>query len=436
MAEFSQIPLNDNQNINSLNDNQQVKQVECEQNSAGPSALIMEGSTDNWVYSLTYNEIYDDIVKLGDCGFDCYACRVLCQNMDNRDETLTLVSIQCMTSIPKLLSKYEWLKVLKISDVKIEKIDNLPKNIFLLSITNSSLRSVSKGDIPDSVGKLILSENNITEIDFETLPINLSALNLANNGLATIRNGNYLTKLKILQLSQNILSTLPELPKSLDKLDISRNRLSSIDGIPDNVTELDFSNNKVPSLINIPNKLTKLIGYNNDIRHIMVLPPSLKTIDVSYNEISYIGTLPKGLVELDLSHNNLTYLSTSDIPDSLEELDISGNKDLSPAKLQEIHEKLKHVKVISDYDDDDIKFNLFDSPNYEDQWGKCHGNGYRLGGDSAPWYQIYNNYWNQYNNSHGYYGNTWQNQGYDIAPKSKHNKSNPYYIIHKKTVKV
>lgn len=350
-------------------------------------SIEYEIEKNNWINSATHNEMYNDLTE----------------------------------SIPKLLSKYEWLKFLKISYIKIKKIENIPKNINVLMITNTLVTNIQKNDIPNNIDKLILNDNYISEIDIETLPINLTVLNLENNGLSKIINMTYLTKLKELQLSKNNLSILPELPKSLEKLDVSRNRLINVNNIPSNVTELDCSNNEICCLDNLPN-LIKLVAYNNNIRAVTNLPSTLEYLDISHNEISYLN-FPPNIIELDLSHNNLTYINTYIIPDSLVELDISHNKKLSQNKLREIHEKIKGVRITSDYknDDDIMRYNLFDSDNEEQESEAL----------CIPWYYQIQNNWRHNINAQNIH-----NQSYNTTSKSKHSKLNPYYIIHNKTIKI
>ncbi len=96
---------------------------------------------------------------------------------------------------------------------------------------------------------------------------------------------NYQIHCKILQCSHNNLSSLPQLPNSLEILYCGRNNLSSLPQLPYSLTCLNCSNNNLSSLPQLPKSLKKLWCWNNNLSSLPQLPNSLKKLDCDNNPI-------------------------------------------------------------------------------------------------------------------------------------------------------
>ena len=71
------------------------------------------------------------------------------------------------------------------------------------------------------------------------------------------------------------------------------------------------------------NKLKKLECRNNHITSIINLPSTLEFLDISYNNITSLNNLPSSLIHLVCSYNNIK--SFDNLPISLKKLNSTGN---------------------------------------------------------------------------------------------------------------
>ena len=409
-----------------------------------------------WPQTEECRSIFREIMALKQSGFDPPICSIFFQNLLKREDMLYFNQVNDMRSVPPFLSRYTWLRTLKLTNLRLENLGNLPRFLTMLQVSNCSLNKISEGEIPETVERLTLSDNDLTEIDFEFLPKGLQFLNLATNKLTAVHHGASLSRLLFLHLERNNLTTLPPLPASLLKLDVSYNRITNLVNVPPSVAELECCYNCLTSLVDLPHGMVKLIAYHNNVKHAIGLPKTLKVVDISWNEIVYLGYLPPELEELDVSNNRLSHVSCSDVPRTLREFNIAHNKDLTYQKLKVVHEQLSFIpKIISDFEGDDKDFNLFETgspPSYgeSDRWRSAGG--YRLGASSphapsVPWYKAGHGsspgYGPSYGYGHGYgygyghgygHGNNGPSHGHGYI--AKHSKTNPHYIVHKKVVKV
>ena len=82
------------------------------------------------------------------------------------------------------------------------------------------------------------------------------------------------------------LTSLPELPASLRKLDAANNQLASLPELPDSLLELNVYNNQLTSLSKLPDSLQRLYVSNNQLTSLPELPPSLQRLYVSNNQLT------------------------------------------------------------------------------------------------------------------------------------------------------
>ncbi len=129
--------------------------------------------------------------------------------------------------------------------------------------------------------------------------------------------------LEKLDVSGNQLCSLPVLPAGLEKLDVSGNQLCSLPVLPTGLEELDVRRNWLDSLPVLPDGLKHLYVCKNHLCSLPVLPASLEKLDVSRNRLCSLPVLPAGLVMLDVSNNQLSGLPA--LPAGLVTLDVRFN---------------------------------------------------------------------------------------------------------------
>ncbi len=167
------------------------------------------------------------------------------------------------------------------------------------------------------------------------------------------------TNLRILSCQFNKLRELPEMSKSLVKLNIMHNKLyvlpdltqfvnltllrcdhafddsiTIMPRLPDGIITLNCSYNQLQQFTNLPQSLVQLYcGYNNLIEFPDELPPRLELIDCKLNQLRHLPQLPENLIWMDCSHNQLFYLPQ--LPDTIRTLNCSHNQLMYFPKLSD-----------------------------------------------------------------------------------------------------
>ncbi|HEX8516414.1 MAG TPA: T9SS type A sorting domain-containing protein [Bacteroidia bacterium] len=152
----------------------------------------------------------------------------------------------------------------------------------------------------------------------------LSYANIAHDSISDLTGIEYFIGLKHLDCSYNMISTIADLPDSLEMLNCSRNNLDSLPLLPAYLTELICSSNPLDSLPVLPATLTRLTCINNNLAFLPMLPPSLEYLNCSGNLLTVLPVLPATLTELNCSSNFLANLPT--LPASMTTLVCSGNQ--------------------------------------------------------------------------------------------------------------
>ena len=106
----------------------------------------------------------------------------------------------------------------------------------------------------------------------------------------------------------NSLSSLPELPNSLQELYCRHNNLSNLPELPNSLQELDCTHNNLNSLPKLPKLLEKLSYGFNKISSLSELPNSLIYFVCGYNNISTFPQLPNSLKISYFSNPIHTYI--------------------------------------------------------------------------------------------------------------------------------
>ncbi|EGO8353819.1 hypothetical protein E0V34_18120 [Escherichia coli] len=127
-----------------------------------------------------------------------------------------------------------------------------------------------------------------------------------------------------LELANLMLTSLPELPAGLEKLDVSGNQLCSLPVLPTGLEELYVRRNLLDSLPVLPAGLVMLDVSNNQLSGLPALPAGLVTLDVRFNLMSSLPELPGYMRTLNVSNNQLIHLPV--LPVRLKVLDVSNNQ--------------------------------------------------------------------------------------------------------------
>jgi len=127
-----------------------------------------------------------------------------------------------------------------------------------------------------------MSEKTVIGIDKNGNEIKFTT---SNNGATLYCNNNQLTSLpelpaslETLYCNNNQLTSLPELPASLEWLSCNNNQLTSLPELPASLEWLSCNNNQLTSLPELPASLEWLYCYNNQLTSLPELPASLATL--------------------------------------------------------------------------------------------------------------------------------------------------------------
>ena len=173
---------------------------------------------------------------------------------------------------------------------------------------------------------------NLMLTSLPELPAGLEKLDVSGNQLCSLPV--LPTGLEELYVRRNLLDSLPVLPDGLKKLDVSRNRLCSLPVLPAGLKHLNVGGNNLfmSTGLELPTGLEKLDVSRNRLCSLPVLPAGLVMLDVSNNQLIHLPVLPVRLKVLDVSHNQLTSLPDR-LPSGLEMLNVCWNKLTSKPSL-------------------------------------------------------------------------------------------------------
>ena len=115
----------------------------------------------------------------------------------------------------------------------------------------------------------------------------ITELDISVQNLTELPDLNEYTNLKRLYCEANELTSLPELPKSLEQLSCYDNNLTSLPELPNSLEYLNCKYNKLTSLPKLPKPLEYLNCGNNNLKSLPELPNSLKNLDCYNNNLPF-----------------------------------------------------------------------------------------------------------------------------------------------------
>ncbi|EOT8734764.1 hypothetical protein ACQWZB_004654 [Escherichia coli] len=165
---------------------------------------------------------------------------------------------------------------------------------------------------------------NLMLTSLPELPAGLEKLDVSGNQLCSLPV--LPTGLEELYVRRNLLDSLPVLPAGLKKLDVSRNRLCSLPVLPAGLKHLNVGGNNLfrSTGLELPTGLEELDVRRNWLDSLPVLPAGLKHLYVCKNQLCSLPVLPAGLVTLDVRFNLMS--SLPELPGYMRTLNVSNNQ--------------------------------------------------------------------------------------------------------------
>jgi len=114
------------------------------------------------------------------------------------------------------------------------------------------------------------------------------------------------TCLKSLNICYNNLTSLPELPKSLEELYCRHNQLTFLPELPESLIYLHCSDNQLTFLPELPKSIKYLNCAYNQLTFLPKLPENLRHIICYNNQLTFLPELPKINLRLNFE-NNIIY---------------------------------------------------------------------------------------------------------------------------------
>jgi len=196
----------------------------------------------------------------------------------------------------------------------------LPASLISLACGYNLLTDL--GVLPPQLKYLSCGSNNYMTTLSE-LPATLEDLDCSTNSLTTLPA--LPASLKNLQCMENQLTVLPELPSAIESIYINRNQLTALPVLPASLKALACASNEIEVMPALPDGLETLICDDNKLSQLPALPAGLKALFCSKNELTSLPELPVTLDSLFCNNNKLTSLPALNTP-SLGALVCTGNK--------------------------------------------------------------------------------------------------------------
>jgi Leucine-rich repeat (LRR) protein len=140
----------------------------------------------------------------------------------------------------------------------------------------------------------------------DSLDKDIICIHLTNQNLTFIPDLSRFKKLKKLICFGNELTSLPELPSSLEVLECYNNKLFSLPKLPSTLKVLECCNNNLTSLPALPFTLEKLCCDRNKLTYLPALPPNLQILWCCFNKLTYLPNIPNELRQVAW-HSNPIY---------------------------------------------------------------------------------------------------------------------------------
>ncbi|QKF93641.1 leucine-rich repeat protein [Fadolivirus algeromassiliense] len=203
---------------------------------------------------------------------------------NNNNECLKITG-KLMITLPICLKTFINIKSLIFPGNNIESIKYLPPQLEYLGVGDNNISVLDKTVFPPTLKVIQISNNKLNEIDIHNTNIEclhasrnnihtisigekLELLNVAYNPISWINfNGNQ--KLSSVILNSCNLTYLFDFPQSVTYLNISCNNISSLNNLPRSIEKLNCTSNNISKFDNIPDKLYELLISSNKLTELI-----------------------------------------------------------------------------------------------------------------------------------------------------------------------
>ena len=233
-----------------------------------------------------------------------------------------------LTSISFNLSKIESID---LGNNLLNKIPTCPDSIISLKLDHNKITSIVFDGACPKLSKLVVSDNQIAEVQPGFVFNSLTTIDLSNNNITTISSfPQCFPNAKQVNLANNKINTFPNFTKSITELYMSSNCLTKIPELITNLTQLtvlNLSHNKIKVIEGpLPTSLQNFYLYDNDIEEIST-PLSTHRVLLMNNSLKTFPTFTGNYVcEYYLSNNLLTKLVMSSLSNNVQRLDLTNNQ--------------------------------------------------------------------------------------------------------------
>jgi len=172
-----------------------------------------------------------------------------------------------------------------------------------------------------------------------------NAINVEQYNIYDLTGIQYFKNLTDLYCADNSLTTLSNLPQTLEVLFCPYNQLISLSDLPSSLVFLDCGNNQLTSFPNLPNNLSVLNCNDNLITSLSILPPNLTFLDCQNNQITNIASIPPTLEGLICNNNQL--ISLSNVPMLMTKFMINNNNISCIANLPQVIDASVNANILS-----------------------------------------------------------------------------------------
>lgn len=194
-------------------------------------------------------------------------------------------------------------------DISYKKLTSINQHLFHLS-RFTRLRTficmycelTSLPQLPDSVEFINCSYNNLTTLP--PLPPSLKLLMCYYNKIPKLPP--LPPMLGLLDCSNNELTELTCLPASLIGLYCNKNYIEYIDKFPDNCKNIRCSHNLIEDMPLFPQKLEYLQCSHNKIKRMFSLPPKVYHIDCCHNLLESLPYIKPNIIHINCDNNPIS----------------------------------------------------------------------------------------------------------------------------------
>ncbi len=155
--------------------------------------------------------------------------------------------------------------------------------------------------------------------------VNETYFNCLTRSISNLYGIQFFDKLKHLVCAHNNLTSLPNLPNTLDTLECYVNKITSISSLPNSLRVLSCSQNSLTSLPKLPDSLRVLDLWQNNLTSLPILPDSLMFLECSYNYLTSLPNIPISLKQLNCTYNPNLFCLPPVFQDKIETINVRDN---------------------------------------------------------------------------------------------------------------